>query len=282
MEDAHGPPGGAVTLANGLPVPRLGLGVFRSGAGAATRDAVLHGLRSGYRHIDTAAIYGNEREVGEGVRAWLDETGLGREHVFVTTKLWNDDHGYDAALRAFDASERALGLGPVDLYLLHWPVPGLRADSWRALERLYGEGRCRAIGVSNFTAAHLDALVAGAEVVPHVNQIELHPFLAQQSLVAHCRRLGVQTAAYSPLTKGKLLDDPILAEIAAEAGATPAQVLIRWSLMQGHIVLPKSAHPARIDENLAAAGLVLAPGHLLALASLDSGARVAWDPTGVA
>jgi len=281
MDDTLGPPGGAVTLANGVPVPRLGLGVFRAGSGDATRDAVLHALRGGYRHIDTAAIYGNEREVGEAVRVWLDETGLGREHVFVTTKLWNADQGFEAALRAFDASQRALDLGPVDLYLIHWPVPELRAGSWRALERLYGEGRCRAIGVSNFTADHLDALLKTAEVVPHVNQVELHPFLAQPDLVAHGRRLGVQSAAYSPLTKGRLLDDPVLAEIAADVGATPAQVLIRWGLTQGHIVLPKSTNPARIEENAAAAELTLSRTHLLHLASLDRGERTAWDPTDV-
>lgn len=280
-DDRTGPPGGAVTLANDVTVPRLGLGVFRSGAGERTRDAVLHALRCGYRHIDTAAIYGNEVEVGEAVRRWLDETGHARHEVFVTTKLWNADHGFDQALRAFDASERALGAGGIDLYLVHWPVPGTRAETWRALERLYGEGRCRAIGVSNFTADHLAELLETAAIVPHMNQIELHPFLAQQDLVARCRRLGVQTAAYSPLTKGRLLDDPTVAEIATDLGASPAQVLIRWGLAQGHVVLPKSSNLQRIEENLAAAALTLSPAHQLMLATLDSGVRVSWDPTTV-
>lgn len=275
------PAGGTVTLANGVAMPRMGLGVFRAGPGGATRRAVLDALRAGYRHIDTAAIYRNEEEVGRGVRQWCEETGHAREEVFVTTKLWNEDQGYDRALRAFDASADALGLGVVDLYLLHWPVPGKRLESWRALERLLVDGRARSIGVSNFTIKHLDELVAVAEVVPHVNQIELHPFLSQTALVARCRALGIQTAAYSPLTKGRMLGDPVVQEVARELGVTAAQVMIAWGLAHGHVELPKSTDPKRIVGNLLATRVALGGTRLARLDKLDRGLRTAWDPSKV-
>ncbi|MEZ4394401.1 MAG: aldo/keto reductase [Polyangiales bacterium] len=274
-------PGASVTLPSGVTMPRVGLGVFRAGAGEATRASVGAALRAGYRHVDTAAIYRNEREVGEALRAWCDETGGRRDEVFVTSKLWNDDQGYDEALRAYERSERALGVGPLDLFLLHWPVPERRLDSWRALERLCAEGRCRAIGVSNFTAVHLEELLARSERAPDVNQVELHPFLAQRDLVDACRRRGVQTVAYSPLAKGRFLDDPALARVAQRRGASAAQVMIRWCLDQGHVALPKSSNPERIAANLAAADLVLTPEDHAELASCDRGARTAWDPTAV-
>lgn len=273
--------GGSVELASGALMPKVGLGVFRAGAGDATRGAVLAALRAGYRHIDTAAIYRNEAEVGEAVRAWLAETGESRDALFITTKLWNDDQGYDSALRAFDVSQRALDVGVLDLYLLHWPVPDARLDSWRALEKLKAEGNVRSIGVSNFTVKHLQELLKVAKLRPDVNQVELHPFLQQVELCALCREQRIQTVAYSPLTKGRFLTDPNVSQVAARVGATPAQVLIRWSLEQGHVVLPKSVTPARIQENLDAVNVKLSAQDLAELAKCERNTRTAWDPTNV-
>ena len=275
----NGPAGGTVELRSGVRMPRLGLGVFRAGSGAGTRDAVLAALDAGYRHVDTAAVYGNEVEVGEAIRAFCGETGVRREEVFVTTKLWNDDHGYDQALAAYDRSERALGIGPVGLFLIHWPVPEKRLDSWRALSRLRTEGRCRAIGVSNFTARHLEELANVAETVPDVTQVEIHPFLAQRELVAACRERGIQTVAYSPLAKARFFGDAVLGRVAAKLGATPAQVMLSWCLTNGHVVLPKSSSPARIAENLRTLTLTLDAESVAALDGCDRGARTAWDPT---
>jgi diketogulonate reductase-like aldo/keto reductase len=270
------------TLSNGVTMPTVGLGVFKAGAGEGTRGAVSAALDAGYRHVDTAAIYRNEAEVGEAVRAWCQTRGVAREEVFVTTKLWNDDHGYDAARRAFDASLERLGLGYVDQYLIHWPVPELRLESWRALERTYADGRARSIGVSNYMPHHLDELERACEVLPHVNQIELHPFLPQRDAVAWCRDRGVQTVAYSPLTKGRLLDDPRVLEVGARLGVTAAQVLLRWGLEQGHVVLPKSSNPGRIAQNIDVFGFALGEEARAALDALgEEGRRTAWDPTGV-
>jgi len=269
-----------VPIASGVSMPLLGLGVFRAGDPSTTIAAVERALDVGYRHIDTAAIYRNEESVGEGLRRWCDRTGNSPAEVFITTKLWNDDHGYDDALRAFDASRERLGVD-VDLYLLHWPISDKRLDSWRALERLLDEGRVRAIGVSNFTQAHLDELLAVARHRPAVNQIELHPLLPQSELVAACRTLGIQTVAYSPLTKGRHLDEPALVQVAERHGRSPAQVLIRWGLQQGHVVLPKSSHPGRIAENAAVFDFTLDEADLASLSTLARGVRTAWDPTGV-
>lgn len=267
-----------VELPGGVRMPRFGLGVFRAGAGDETRNAVRAALAAGYRHVDTARIYRNEREVGEAIRA----SGVPREQLFVTTKLWNDDHGYDAALRGFDASLADLGLDHIDLYLIHWPVPEKRLDSWRALERILGEKRARAIGVSNFTERHLDELIARATVRPAVNQFEIHPFLPQHALVAHCRKLGIVTEAYSPFAKGRKLDDPRLVALARELGRTPAQVCVRWSLQMGHVVIPKSSNPERIVENARVFDFELSPAQMQTVAALEDGYRSAWDPTTVA
>jgi len=266
-----------VVLPHGGPIPRLGLGVFRSGAGSGTRNAVVTALGAGYRHIDTARIYRNEVEVGEGLR----QSGVPREDVFITTKLWNDDHGYDETLRAFDASAKDLGVDYVDLYLIHWPVPEKRRESWRAMERLQREGRCRAIGVSNFMPHHLDDLLEVAEVRPAVNQIELHPFLQQQTAVARSRALGLVVEAYSPFAKARRLDDPRVGEVAREVGRTPAQVLVRWSLQRGFVALPKSATPARIEENARVFDFELSEPQMSALDALEEGFRSAWDPSNV-
>lgn len=255
-------------------IPALGLGVFRAGSGQGTRDAVRWALERGYRHIDTAHIYRNEEDVGRA----LAESGLGRDEVFLTTKLWNDDHGYDETLRAFDASSEALGTDVLDLYLMHWPVPGKRLDSWRAMEHLFDEGRTRTIGVSNFMVHHLEELFAAARVKPCINQIELHPFCQQREVVAWCRAHGVVVEAYSPLTKGQRLDDPTLVEVAAECGRSVAQVLIRWSLQHGFVVIPKSATRARIDENAAVFDFALSEAQMARLDGLDEEQHLAWDP----
>lgn len=267
----------SIPLNNGVTIPRFGLGVFRTGQGGATKSAVLAALAAGYRHIDTAHIYRNEEEVGAALR----ESGIPRSEVFITTKLWNDDQGYDSALRAFDKSLRALGLTELDLYLLHWPVPGKRLEAWRALERLLREGRCRAIGVSNFMVRHLDELCAASEIVPAVNQIGLHPFLQQREVVARAQALGIVVEAYSPLAKGQRLGDARLAAIAAEAGLTPAQTLLVWSIQKGYVVIPKSANPARIRENASALDHRLDEALMARLDGLEEGLRTAWDPADV-
>jgi diketogulonate reductase-like aldo/keto reductase len=263
-----------VALRTGAELPQVGLGVWQAPRGAATRDAVGAALKLGYRHIDTARIYGNEREVGEAVRA----SGVPRGEVFVTTKLWNDDQGYDAALRAFDASQERLGLGHVDLYLLHWPVAGKRLDSWRALERLFEEKRARAIGVSNFMASHLEELLAHAKVPPAVNQIEVHPFLQYREARALCAAKGIVVEAYSPLTSGQRLGDPRIGAVARRVGRTNAQVLLRWGVQHGMVVLPKSVRAERIEENARIFDFQLDAEAMRALDALEEGAATGWDP----
>lgn len=266
-----------LVLNNGVAIPRMALGVFRSGAGPGTRDAVLHALNTGYRHVDTAHIYRNETEVGEAIRT----SGIPRDEIFVTTKLWNDHHGYDETLRACDRSLAALGLDHIDLYLVHWPVEGKRRETWRAMETLLRGDRCRAIGVSNFMPRHLDELLGSAVVPPAVNQFEIHPFLQQCEVVERCRAANIAVAAYSPLTKGQHLLDPELGAIAQRVGRTPAQVLLRWSLQKGFVVIPKSASPARIAENWDVFSFELDTPTMQALDALDGGRRTAWDPSQV-
>jgi diketogulonate reductase-like aldo/keto reductase len=263
-----------LALNNGVRIPRVGLGVFQSARGEETRQAVSAALRLGYRHIDTAAAYRNEEDVGRAIR----ESGIARAEIFVTTKLWNSDQGFDSALRAFGASLARLGLDYLDLYLLHWPVPDKRLDSWRALERLYAEQRVRAIGVSNFMVHHLDELLAHANVVPAVNQIEVSPFLQQREVRARCAQRGILVEAYSPLTKGQRLAHPVVRDIAREVGRSPAQVLLRWGLQQGLVVLPKSTHEARIRENAALFDFTLGEEAMARLDGLEEGFATGWDP----
>jgi diketogulonate reductase-like aldo/keto reductase len=264
----------SLPLTTGARIPQIGLGVWQSPKGAATRDAVTAALRLGYGHIDTARIYGNEREVGEGVRA----SGLPRADVFVTTKLWNDDQGYDSALRAFDASLERLGLEYVDLYLLHWPVEGKRLDSWRALEKIFAEKRARAIGISNYLVPHMEELLAKAKVPPAVNQIEVHPFLQQREPRAFCQKHGIVVEAYSPLTHGERLDDRVITEVARRVKRTNAQVLLRWGIQHGMVVLPKSVNEARIAENAKVFDFELDADAMQQLDALEAGAATGWDP----
>ncbi len=264
-----------VRLNNGVEMPYLGLGVWRAAAGRETRDAVRWALEAGYRLIDTAHMYGNERDVGEAVR----ESGVPRSEVFITTKLWNDDHGYDKAVKAFETSRKALGFEQVDLYLIHWPVSELRRESWKALETLYRDGRCRAIGVSNYTVQHLDQLLGDASVVPAVNQVEFHPFLYQKGLLDHGRKHGVQLEAYSPLTRGNRLKEPTIVNLAKKYRKTPAQILIRWCLDHDVVVIPKSANKDRIVENVSVFDFALASDDIAMLDRLSRGLHIAWDPT---
>jgi diketogulonate reductase-like aldo/keto reductase len=264
----------SLRLANGVELPQVGLGVYQAARGDETRQAVLAALELGYRHVDTARAYGNERDVGAALR----ESGVPRAEVFVTTKLWNDDQGYDQTLAAFDESMKRLGLEVLDLYLLHWPVPGKRLDSWRALERLHREGRIRAIGVSNFMVHHLDELLARAEVVPAVDQIEVSPFLQQRAVREHCARHGIVVEAYSPLTKGERIGHPVVGAVARRVGRTPAQVLLRWGIQHGMVTLPKSTRRERIAENAALFDFALAADAMAELDALEEGLVTGWDP----
>jgi diketogulonate reductase-like aldo/keto reductase len=261
-------------LNTGARIPQVGLGVWQSPRGETTQEAVSTALRLGYRHVDTARIYGNEADVGDGLRA----SGVPREQVFVTTKLWNADQGLEPALRAFDASLQRLRLDYVDLYLLHWPVAKLRLDSWRALERLFAEKRARAIGVSNFLKPHLDELLAHAKVVPAVNQIELTPFLQRRETVEMCQARGIVVEAYSPLTHGERLAHPVLVDVARRVARTPAQVLLRWGIQKDVVVLPKSTREARIAENAAVFDFTLDAAAMNALDALEEGLATGWDP----
>lgn len=265
-----------ITLNNGVQMPRLGYGVWQVPDRDAAR-AVSTALEAGYRSIDTASAYGNEKGTGKA----LASSGLPREELFVTTKLWNSDQGYDTALRALDKSLAKLRLDYVDLYLIHWPQPGRDryAETWRAFEKIAADGRARAIGVSNFQPAHLRRLTAVSGTVPAVNQIELHPWFPQAELRAVHAESGIATEAWSPLGQGKgLLDSPVLAEVAARHDRTPAQIVLRWHLQLGNVVIPKSVTPSRIRENIDVFGFELSDQDMASLAALDDGTRLGPDP----
>lgn len=266
-----------VRLAGGVDMPVLGLGVWQTPAGEETRTAVRTALDAGIRLIDTARIYQNEADVGAALR----ESGIPRERIFVTTKLWNSDHGYDRTLRACDQSLARLGLDQLDLYLVHWPAPG-RRETWRAMERLLADGKTRAIGVSNYTVRHLDELLAHCRIAPVVNQVEFNPFLHQRELLEACRAHAIQLEAYGPLVRGHRMDHPVLVRTARKHGRTPAQVLIRWGIQHELVTIPKSARPERIRENADAFGFALDPEDLAALDALDERYRTSWDPTDAA
>jgi diketogulonate reductase-like aldo/keto reductase len=265
----------AVPLRGGVDIPQLGLGVFQVPP-EETVEVVLRALQAGYRHIDTAAAYRNEAEVGQGIRA----SGLDREDVFVTTKCWNRDHGHDAARNAFKRSLEQLELDYVDLYLIHWPVPARDryVETWRALIELRDEGLVRAIGVSNFQPPHLARIIEETGEPPAVNQIELHPYLQQPGLRREHADRGIVTEAWSPLAQGEVLGDPVIAGIAEEHGRSPAQVVIRWHLQLGNVVFPKSATPERIEENVEVFDFHLSERELAAIADLDAGRRTGPDP----
>ncbi|KAB8161160.1 aldo/keto reductase [Streptomyces sp. 3MP-14] len=264
-----------VTLNNGVTMPQLGFGVFQV-PDDETAQAVGTALEAGYRSIDTAAAYGNERGVGQALAA----SGIPRDQLFVTTKLWNDDQGHDRALAAFDASLERLGLDRLDLYLIHWPAPeqDRYVDTWRALERLYADGRIRAIGVSNFHVTHLQRLMDETGIVPAVNQVELHPGLPQVELRAFHREHGIATEAWSPLAKGGLLRDASLGRVAERHHVTPAQAVLRWHLQLGNIVIPKSVTPERIRQNLDVLDFTLDEDDMATIAALESDLRTGPHP----
>jgi len=262
-------------LNNGVMIPRLGLGVYQSPPGQVTQHAVEYALKIGYRHIDTARIYNNETDVGTALR----KSGIKREDVFITTKLWNSDHGYETALKACDDSLKRLGLKYLDLYLIHWPVPEIRNESWTALSKLLKDGKCRSIGVSNYTIQHLTELLEDADVVPMVNQVEFSPFLYQKQLLDYCEENKIQVEAYSPLTQGAKLNHPTIQQIAKKHGKTPAQVLIRWSLQHNLVTIPKSIREERIKENSQVFDYNLTSEDVRVLDSLDENFRNSWDPT---
>ncbi|MFE9906856.1 aldo/keto reductase [Streptomyces clavifer] len=265
----------SLTLNNGLEMPQLGFGVWQVPDDEASK-AVATAIEAGYRSIDTAAVYGNEAGTGKGIAA----SGVERDELFVTTKVWNADQGYDSTLRAFDASLDLLGLDHVDLYLIHWPLPAKDAyvDTYKALEKIHADGRAKSIGVSNFLPEHLERLMGETSVVPAVNQIELHPQFQQAESRAFHARHGIVTEAWSPLGQGKGLTVPTVVAIAHKHGRTPAQVVLRWHLQTGHVAIPKSVTPSRIVENIGVFGFELDADDLAALAALDEGKRIGADP----
>ncbi len=276
------------TLNNDVVIPALGLGVFQSPP-QETAAAVAAALRAGYRHVDTAAAYGNERQVGEALR----DSGLHRSEVFVETKIWITDFGYDETLHAYDKSSRKLGVDQIDLLILHQPLPSefdRTLEAYRALETLLADGRVRAIGVSNFMVDHLTRLLDSVKVVPAVNQIEVHPYFAQRDVQEHGAKHGILTQAWSPIggitfyrdgRHTSTLQDPTIGAIAAEHGKGPAQVMLRWHLQQGRQVIPKSTNPTRIVENIEVFDFVLTPDQLQAIDGLDTGVRGGPDPAAI-
>jgi 2,5-diketo-D-gluconate reductase A len=265
----------SITLNNGVDIPQLGFGTYQIPP-RETKGAVLTALEAGYRHIDTAQMYGNEREVGEAVR----ESGLSRSDVFVTSKLNNNAHDPAVAVDAVARSTDELGLGPIDLYLVHWPLPevGDFVDTWRALEGQYRSGALRTIGVSNFQQAHLERLLANTEVVPAVNQIEVHPYFQQAPLRAFNRDHGIVTEAWAPIGQGAVLDDSVLAEIAGQVARTVAQVTLRWHIQRGDVIFPKSSSPARAAENSALFDFELSDEQVARIDALDADRRLGPDP----
>ncbi|MFE6756041.1 aldo/keto reductase [Streptomyces sp. NPDC057684] len=265
-----------IILNNGVEMPQLGFGVWQV-PDAEAEKAVATALEAGYRSIDTAAIYGNEEGTGKAIAA----SGIAREKLFVTTKLWNADQGYDATLRAFDASLDKLGLDYLDLYLIHWPLPSKDSyvDTYKAFEKIYSDGRAKAIGVSNFLPEHLERLIGETSIIPAVNQIELHPHLQQRAAREFHAEQGIATEAWSPLGQGKgLLEVPAIVAIAQKHGRTPAQIVLRWHVQLGNVVIPKSVTPSRIVENIDVFGFELDVEDIAAISALNEDRRLGPDP----
>jgi 2,5-diketo-D-gluconate reductase A len=264
-----------ITLNNGVEIPQLGFGVFQIPP-EETKEATLVALEVGYRHIDTAEMYGNEKQVGEAVRA----SGIDRGDIFVTSKLNNSFHAYDAALGAFDRTLEDLDIEYLDLFLVHWPLPSVGdfVETWQAMEKIYESGRTRAIGVSNFQPAHLRRLQAEATVTPAVNQVEIHPYLTNEEVRAFDAAAGIATEAWSPIAQGKVLEDPTIVRIAENLGRTPAQVTLRWHLQRGDIVFPKSVTRSRVEENYALFDFELSDTDMADITSLNRDERTGPDP----
>ena len=263
-----------VTLSDGNSMPLLGLGVWDAKSGKETYDAVIHALKTGYRHIDTAEMYGNEKDVGSAVI----DSGIAREEIFITTKLWDSGLGYDHALNAFDASLKKLNLEYIDLYLIHWPEKGSRREIWSALERIKKEGRSLSIGVSNFAPKHLNEIFINADFTPTVNQIEMSPFLHQQEISSFCKKENIHLTGYCPLARGTRFNNPLLCRVAEETNKTAAQVMIRWAIQNGNTVIPKSVRPKRIEENADVFDFELREDQIKILDELEEGLRFCPDP----
>lgn len=267
-----------ITLNNGIKIPQLGLGVWQAKDGKEVETAVEAAIECGYRLIDTAAVYGNETGVGRAIA----RSGVPREELFITTKVWNADQGYNQTLAAFEKSLQRLKLDYVDLYLIHWPVPAkdMYLDTWRALEKLYADGKVKSIGVSNFTPAYIERLLNESTVIPAVNQIELHPRLSQEQLREYCDEHNIAVESYSPLggAGGDILSDPILQQIGDKYGKSTAQVVLRWHIQQGLIVIPKSVTPERIKQNIDIFDFTLSDGDMLSINTLNTNTRVGSDP----
>ncbi|PUA39593.1 aldo/keto reductase [Paenibacillus elgii] len=260
-------------LNNGVRMPWLGLGVWKTKEGDEVVQAVQHALEAGYRSIDTAAVYGNEAGVGQAIQA----SSIPRDQLFVTTKVWNADQGYDSTLQAFEESRRKLQLEVIDLYLIHWPGKDKYKETWKALEKLYKDGLVRAIGVSNFKVHHLEDLLQDSEIVPAVNQVEFHPLLIQQELRTFCKEHKIQLEAWSPLMQGNL-DLPLLSELAGKYGKTPAQIILRWDLQHGVVTIPKSIRESRIRENIDVFDFTLSDEDMARLDGLNQDHRFGPDP----
>jgi diketogulonate reductase-like aldo/keto reductase len=263
-----------VKLNNGVEMPLFGLGTYQASR-RGTEDAVLYALEIGYRLIDTAQMYGNEREVGNAVR----RSGIPREEIFVTTKLNNSNHGYERALSSLETSLDLMGLSYVDLFLIHWPVEDLRGESWRALEKLLEEGKCRTIGVSNYMTWHLKEILEQSSTVPAVNQVEFSPYLYQKDLLEFCRSKTIQLEGYSPLTKGENLGDPALGAMASRYSKTSPQILLRWALQKGIVTIPKSTNRERLKENADIFDFEISQEDMESLDSFNIDLRTSWDPT---
>ncbi|GED51184.1 MULTISPECIES: aldo/keto reductase [Brevibacillus] len=260
-------------LNNGIKMPWLGLGVWKVKEGDEVQRAILSAIETGYRAIDTAAVYGNEAGVGDAIR----DSGIARDQLFITTKVWNSDQGYETTLKAFDESMKKLRLDYLDLYLVHWPVQGKYLDTWKALEKLYRDGYVRAIGVSNFHVHHLEDLKQNSEIVPAVDQVEYHPLLTQKELLAYCKENGIQMEAWSPLMQGNL-DQPVLVEIGQKYGKSPAQVILRWDLQNGVVTIPKSVTPERIRQNADVFDFTLTVEEMEQISRLNQNKRFGPDP----
>ena len=264
-------------LNNGKKIPLFGLGTYLNDNGKQAIDSILYALEIGYRHLDTAAMYNNEREVGQAVR----ESGIPREEIFVTTKLWNSDHGYQNTLDAFSRSLDKLQLDYIDLYLIHWPVEKLRLESWRALENIYADGLCKSIGVSNYMERHIDEVIENFSITPAINQIEFSPFLYLKDLQGYCDDRGIALESYSPLTKGYKLNDSRLTDIADKYIKSNSQILIRWCLQKGVICIPKSSSNNHIKENSEVYDFEIIESDMQKLDELNENYRSTWDPTNV-
>lgn len=261
-------------LHNGVQMPWVGLGVYKAEDGDEVIQSIKWALDAGYRSIDTASLYNNETGVGQAIA----ESDVPREDLFITTKVWNTDQGYEETLEAFDASLERLGLEYVDLYLVHWPVPGKYKETWRALEKIYNDGRAKAIGVSNFKKHHLEDLIADAEIKPMVNQVEYHPRLTQKDLLTYCKQQGIQLEAWRPLLKGEIFEEPTLVELAHKHNKSVAQIILRWDLQNGVVTIPKSITKHRIEENIDIYDFELTNEDMTRISALNQDKRNGADP----